>query len=215
MIVTFSGIDCCGKSTQIDLLSDYLRSCGYRPIRLWIRGGYTPRLCAVKNGLRALLGKEIIPSGDGVSRQAFMRAAFRRRLWLYLACLDLWLECVLHVRWLRARGFWVLCDRYIEDTEIDFSMYFPDEHVSEWWSWRLLRRFAVNPDRAFFLDLSFAESSRRSMQKNEPFPENDGRRQMRASYYAATRHCQDWCVLDASRSIHELHNDVLRQITAR
>ncbi len=42
-----------------------------------------------------------------------------------------------------------ICDRYLDDTRIDFALNFPEEHVETWWLWRFAVRFAPQPDVAF------------------------------------------------------------------
>ncbi len=211
-LLTFSGIDCCGKSTQIELLESSLRAAGRRPICLWVRGGYTPRLTAARTAVRRLMGKKAFPAGHTAQRQAFMKRAGRRHFWLRMAILDLIVECVLRVRWLRLMGRTVICDRSLDDTEIDFAIHFPEDHVADWRSWRLLRRLAAKPDAAFLLDLSFEESARRSREKNEPFPEADEQRRVRAQFYAAAKQKRTWLVIDALSDIERIHREIVRQI---
>jgi thymidylate kinase len=207
-LVTFSGIDCCGKSTQIQLLEDVLRERDQRPVRLWIRGGYTPRLAEARALARRMLGKRAAPPGETTQRQAFMKNRAKRRLWLYLAIADLFVECVVRVRWLRLLGHSVICDRYLVDSEIDFSLNFAEDNVPQWRSWRLLCKLAANPDHAFLLDLPFEESARRSREKKEPFPEKDELRRLRADCYVARRDARAWHVLDGYRSIEQLHREI-------
>ena len=185
---------------------------GRQSTRLWIRGGYTPRLCAAKSAIRNLLGKIAAPPGESNQREAYMRAPGRRRFWLHMAVLDLYVECLVRVRWLGRRGRCVLCDRYLDDTEIDFAIHFPDDHVNEWPSWRLLRRLAPKPDHAFLLDLSFQDSARRSLEKGEPFPEDDQRRRMRACYYDVAKQKIPWRLLDALRTVDQLHCEVVSDL---
>ena len=42
MIIVFSGVDCAGKSTQIELLKKEFLGQGIESQSLWSRGGYTP-----------------------------------------------------------------------------------------------------------------------------------------------------------------------------
>lgn len=51
-MISISGIDCCGKSTQIELLCEELKSKGQKCEVIWSRGGYTPGIQAVKRFFR-------------------------------------------------------------------------------------------------------------------------------------------------------------------
>ena len=55
MLISFSGLDCAGKSTQISLLKEYLQGKGYEVSEVWSRGGYTPGIETMKKILRTLL----------------------------------------------------------------------------------------------------------------------------------------------------------------
>ncbi len=211
-MTSLSGIDCCGKSTQIALLREYLQSRGEKPVVLWVRGGYTPRLVGARALLRRSVGQTVLPAGDTAKRRAYMSNPWRRRLWLHLAILDLFIECAVRIRWLQYGGKTVICDRYLEDTEIDFAIHFPRDNVTRWLSWRVLRRLAVKPQIKFLLDLPYEESRRRSVEKNEPFPDNDELRSLRARYYADARQAGGWTVLDACRPAADLHAEILRQL---
>ena len=51
-MISISGIDCCGKSTQIELLCEELKSKGQKCEVIWSRGGYTPGIQVVKGIFR-------------------------------------------------------------------------------------------------------------------------------------------------------------------
>jgi thymidylate kinase len=211
-LITFSGIDCCGKSTQIKLLESWLRGQGAQPEYRWLRAGYTPLFSALKSGVRSLTGKKLLPQGDTPRRQAFMQGNRRSKLWLTLAILDLGFETAVRVRWLRLMGKTVICDRHLADSEIDFKINFPHHNVANWKLWTLVKRMAAKPDHAFLLDLPVKESLRRSAEKNEPFAEREELRQIREALYREARQHGAWFALDAQRSIDSLHKEVLRKV---
>jgi thymidylate kinase len=213
VLIVFSGLDGAGKSTQIELLLNDLRTQGKQPIYLWVRGGYTPLFNAAKAAMRRLSGgRAVPPSGRSAARTEAMRQPWKRRLWLILAILDLMLVYGIQVRWWQWRGMPVVCDRYVGDTLVDFRLNFPQEPVEQWWLWRLLAFTAPAPDAAFLLLIPVAESLRRSQLKNEPFPDTAEVLAARLAHYEALAAQGYWQVLDGRSSIADLHRHIKDQI---
>ena len=49
---------------------------------------------------------------------------------------------------------------------------FPQENIQKWWIWKLLKITSLNPDVHFILVISTLISKKRSIEKNEPFPDS-------------------------------------------
>ena len=62
-LISFSGVDCSGKSTQISAVIDRMRQRGERPFYIWLRVGYTPLFSALKDVMRRLFGHWQKPQG--------------------------------------------------------------------------------------------------------------------------------------------------------
>ncbi|MDH3648529.1 MAG: hypothetical protein OEQ53_02545 [Saprospiraceae bacterium] len=172
MLIAFSGVDGAGKSTQIQMLTDRFEKEGIDCKVIWSRGGYTPLFVKMKN----LLGVSR-STNENVAKQSSIRTRslernWVRRLWLTLAIVDLFLLYSIYFRWLMLRGKYVIADRYILDTAIDFKINFPAEKAENWWLWKLMNFFSPKPNRYFLLLIPVEESRRRSIQKNEPFPDS-------------------------------------------
>jgi thymidylate kinase len=202
-VISFSGVDCSGKSTQISALTDELRRRGERPFYLWFRIGYTPLFLALKNAARRLLGKGRLPHGQSQQRDRFMRSGWKRSLWLHLAFADMAFQTAVRIRVLRLLGRVVLCDRYIEDSEMDLMMNF-GERAAQLPAWKAVKALAAAPDVRIFLDLPFDESLRRSLLKNEPFPDAEETRLRRAGLYEAFKTHGSYSIIDARMSIAEI-----------
>jgi thymidylate kinase len=172
LVIALSGVDCAGKTTQRAGLVGVLRSLGSEPLTFWSRAGYTPGLKALEKALRRLRGRRGSPR-SGVSsrpggyprRAASLRNPLVRWLWLRAALLDLWVSYGLRLRWWRATGRVVICDRYLLDCLVDFRVNFSAERVEELLLFRLLRRTAVRPDAAFCLLIPAELSARRASAK--------------------------------------------------
>lgn len=202
-IISFSGVDCSGKSTQIASVADKLRERRERPFYLWLRIGYTPTFCALKNAARRVLGHKRLPQGKSAQRASFMSSGWKRSLWLHLAFADMVFETAVHIRVLTLLGYRVLCDRYIEDSEMDLIMNF-GERAAQLPAWKIVKTLAITPDVRIFLDLPFEESLQRSILKNEPFPDPEETRRRRASLYEPLKTRGYYCIIDARMSTTEI-----------
>ena len=173
LIIAFSGVESSGKSTQIDLLLDHLKSQECKPIYLWTRPGYTPLMSAAKRTLRGLSGRRKAASEEGVSekpgqypkRAGSFRSSIKRRMWLTVSLADLfWTYCI-YLRLLRLRGRTVLLDRYLMDAIVDFRVNFPDQQVDRGIAFRLVRRFAAKSAAAYCLLIPAKESIKRTQSR--------------------------------------------------
>lgn len=182
-LVAFSGVDGAGKSTQIDLLREALEA-RQRPTRVfWARGGYTPVLGGLKALTRRFFPRALPEPGRSSERVRRFASPRLRRLWLALAILDLGIYWGLGLRaWRRKNGV-AIADRYISDSLLDFKLNFPQEHVEDWWLWRMLCRCVPRPSLQLVLVVPVEESEERSRRKNEPFSDPPEVRMARLEYY--------------------------------
>jgi thymidylate kinase len=171
MIVVFSGTDGSGKSTQIEMLINKFRIKGFRTKYIWVRGGYTPLFSALKKILRMLAAKKIPDAGDSPSRDKLLKKKSVSSAWLAIAILDLLMFYGVYIRTMSWLGTVVVCDRYIEDTLIDFKINFPDTFDDQSFLWKLLVLFAPRSNQSFLLFVPVDVSLIRSKMKGEPFPD--------------------------------------------
>ena len=170
--VTFSGTDGAGKSTQISILKNDIISKGGKCYVLWARGGYTNNFEFLKNIIRYFFKSSLPPRGVNSSRTIAMKNPFISKVWLNLAIFDLCFYWIIYLRIKLIQGNFVICDRFIEDTKLDFMINFPDIEFEKMILWRILKAFICKADFSFLLYISAGESIKRSKLKNEPFPDD-------------------------------------------
>ncbi len=208
MIISLSGIDCAGKSTQLDCLERALIERGHSVRRVWFRPGYSPLM----DKLRLALRKARPGSLPSASAPKAREAAFSRRgvsqAWVAMAVLDTLVNLATHVRWLSLRGETVLCDRYIEDAMVDLSLRFPELVEPEGRLRKTLVNACPTPDIAFLLTLSKEELARRAAIKAEPFEDPPEIRSARYARYMSLAEAGHFVVINAEAPI----NDVTRSL---
>lgn len=209
-LIIFSGMDGAGKSSQIDLLNDTLISNGHRTKRIWVRGGYTPIFSFMKRMLRKSRSGAISAEGSSGARERKFESPRVRKVWLILAILDMFLVYGIHLRWFRLRQFTVLCDRYVEDTLLDFKRNFPAEDVESWLLWRVLCRMAPRPNYRFLLMVTPKLSTERGKLKDEPFPDSLETLSWRYERYLEFSASGGWVVLDCVQSIDAVQSEISR-----
>lgn len=183
MIIALSGMDGSGKSTQVSILQEFFSSNGKASIILWTRGGYTPGFLWLKSLLRVILGRHLPPPGKSPSRDNSLSRPFVARLWLSIAIIDLLFYLGIYLRLQHIRGRVVICDRYIDDTRLDFKRNFPHISFENFLLWRVLEWAVPVPDVSLLLWIPVEFSLNRSINKNEPFPDNEETLQWRLESY--------------------------------
>ena len=203
MIITFSGLDGAGKSTQIECLSERLLSEGYHVKVVWARGGYTHGFEFLKKLLRRLMGKKLVPSGQSKDRTQKLERPIIQKIWLTIAILDLIFLWGLYVRLLGNRERIVICDRYLNDTLLDFRKNFSATNVEESILWRLLTAITPAPDHAFLFWVPIETSMQRSIDKAEPFPDSKETLEWRLAAYMdqSTFPLHKYALIDGRNSI--------------
>lgn len=213
MLITISGIDSSGKSTQIKNFQSYFNKQGKSNTLRWSRGGYTPGVNLLKSIIR-LSPKKIIPSQadvDKINQQ--VKRPIISRIWLNISILDLILYYGIWFRILLLRYNVVIADRYVWDSLIDFKLRFSQYNIENMLLWRLLTKFYKHPNKSIILTLNAEESLTRSIKKNEPFMESFESRQERISLYYSLISKNKWnVVIDGGQPINNVFYDIIKAI---
>lgn len=210
MIITFSGMDGAGKSSQIELLIKRLNEEGYSTTKIWSRGGYTPGFVLLKSLLRKIMRKSVPPSGRSAERTRLITNPRMSRLWLALAIADMILLYGIKFRIQSLLGKIVICDRYLDDTRLDFALNFPHVQSEKMWLWKLLQWSTPKPNVSFLLLLPVKISIERSKVKNEPFPDDEVTLVDRLNAYSDSRIFlrSRYILIDGNDSINDISTDI-------
>lgn len=206
-MISFSGIDCSGKSTQIELLVKYLNNKGIKTEVVWSRGGYTPGVDFLKKIIRC--GKEATKEERlKQSEKANSNSKVRKLLFL-ISLMDLWRFYTISLR-IKGIRKTIICDRYIWDTYIDFKMKYPEYDFEHGFWWNLTLKTMVKPDPSFCLVIPAEVSMYRSTLKEEPFPEPVEVRQERINWYIRELKNNRWqYIIDATMPVEVVCRNIL------
>lgn len=210
-MITFSGIDCSGKSTQIEKYCLVLDKQGKKYEVIWSRGGYTPGIMLLKKLFRNNKGKtreQIVAFSQETNSNP------RKRKLLFIAGeIDLLLYYSIVLRLKELTGKTIICDRYIWDTYIDYRMRYPDYDIDNDLLWKRILKWMKKPDQSVVLTIPADESMRRSELKEEPFPEDKEKRIERINLYMKEILNGRWMhVIDADKPIEEVFKELISLI---
>lgn len=211
MLIVFSGTDGAGKSSQVQLLKHWCYKQGMKSGHLWARGGYTPSFNALKRLARLFSGNRLPKAGNSSERLQALSKPGVSYLWLSIAIIDLIIYWGIYLRIMCLFCRVVICDRYIDDTRLDFRRNFPCISFERMVLWRMLERCTPNPDAAFLLLVPVDETIRRSRQKCEPFPDDAPTLEWRLqSYMSISRFpLARYSCLDCRRSVTDVSEEIV------
>ena len=180
-MITFSGIDCSGKSTQIETIKKYYEGKGIKVRVIWSRGGYTSWVEGIKTFIRK---DKHLSEAEKADYRAKINGNHRKaKLLLWASIVDLIRYYGIVFRWIEMTGTVLLCDRYIWDTYIDFSLKYKDIEFEKWLCWKAMLKLIKQPDKSIIFTIPIEESMRRSLEKSDPHSEPCDERRIRIQRY--------------------------------
>lgn len=211
MIVSFSGIDSAGKSTQLELLRAYCDERRLRTVTKWSKARGTPLVVFLKKLVRR--DGKMDDAGKQEYRKAFFADPKKEKFLYRVSMLDLCWYWSIHYRLLNLTHRYVFCDRYLWDTAVELQFDFPHVDLESSVLWKLVRKLAAKPKVSFVFFVPAEISLERDQQKNAAGIEDIALKRQKIALYRAYAEQNCWTnVMDGLLPREELHAQVLRAL---
>lgn len=189
-LISFSGFDGAGKSTQVKLLQDYLQRNGQRVFVTEAMFGYF----ALKPVISLLRAATSSPVLGPVTRNKNSLL----KLWFIPAFIDVWLGYILKIRPMLSKYDFVIADRFYTDmwANLAYYGYLPQLALG------IFLKFLPKPDRAFILSLD----PKIVQQRESEFPPDYYADQ--AKIYNSLPKYVDFYIIDASQEQKKVFREI-------
>ncbi|QBY03127.1 hypothetical protein E2K93_01525 [Thalassotalea sp. HSM 43] len=186
MILSFSGLDGCGKSSIIEAITERVNN-KHSQINvkcIWTRVGYTPFINFLKDCLRKSKLKSVPSPGRSRQRTNTLNKKPVRFLWISISLLELIYIFSIKLRF-RSNKDLILLDRQIDDSIIDLSILFGEDIQRSWYVKVLLYVLKVTSVNYYKIgiEIDLPTSDYRCSIKYEPFPDLPEEKIIRHKYY--------------------------------
>jgi len=213
MIISFSGIDSAGKTTQIDKLTAYLDICKEKYVKKWSKARGTPGVEFLKNLVRK--DNPSLQSDDEkvAARKEVYKSVRKQKLLFIASLLDLCWYWGIYYRWLNFTHRYLICDRYLWDTYVELKHDFYSIDIDQSFLWKVVKLLAPVPKVSFVFIIPPELSLERDLQKGTDGTEDIERKKSKINVYLQLVKLKKWThVMDGTKSREDLHQEVLNII---
>lgn len=215
MVISFSGIDSAGKSTQIDLLKKYCEGHGIKYTVKWSKARATPCVEFIKRIVRR--DKHMSHEEKLQKRELVFANTRRKKLLLFASLFELCFYWGVYFRILKIKYPCLILDRYIWDSYVEVKTDFYGVNFDKWLLWKLLTRVSLKPDRSILLTVPMEVSLARDVDKTDTTVENPAvidsikRKTEKINTYFRLIEEGRWdSIIDGTRSREDVHDEVMK-----
>lgn len=207
-MVSFSGIDSSGKTTQINMLYDYCVKNGIRVKKIWGKARGTPGVMLVKSIVRR--DRKMNFEQKMSYREQIYKSTVKKKLLLIASILDLCWYFGIYYRFLDFFNTVLICDRYIWDTYVELKTEFSGIEIDRWPLWKFAVSVSPKPETSFVFAITAEESLKRDAEKNDATPDSLNIKKAKISMYMDLMEEGKWTnVMDGLKPIDEIHKSIL------
>ncbi|MBO5837432.1 MAG: hypothetical protein J6Q92_06025 [Oscillospiraceae bacterium] len=211
MIVSFSGIDSAGKTTQIDLLYNYCKAHKLGVKKVWSKARGTPGVVLLKEIVRR--DKHMDEQEKKEYRKNVFQSPQKQKLLYVASMLDLCWYWGVYYRILGVFNRILICDRYLWDTYVELQQDFPCVDVDKSWLWKIIKFLAPTPKVSFVFVIPAEVSLARDHQKNAAGIEDIAIKEKKIATYLKCVKKNCWThVMNGMDTIDNLHQKVLETV---
>lgn len=208
-VVSFSGIDGCGKSTQIEIISSKWISQGVKVKIIWARPGSTPCLLLAKKIYRTVF-RSAPKVGRSQERTRMLKSSYMGKLWLYLSMMEIVVIYAIITRLYAFLNYRVLCDRNFADSLIDYEVMLGKRYYDTKFG-RIMRNIC-SADVSVLFDITIAESEKRCADKYEPYPDLPEEKKHRHNLYQKYKSTYSDITIDGELPKQEIADILMAQV---
>lgn len=211
MVVSFSGIDGAGKTTQINLLTDYCDKHKIKYIKRWSKARGTPGIMFIKQLVRR--DKGMNQEEKLAHREEIYNSSWKKNVLFVLSMIDLCFYWGIYLRYIKRTCDLLILDRYLWDTYVEVSNEFHIENLSNHLLWKLVKFCAIKPEVSLLLTIPAEESLRRDLLKGEITTDALELKQAKTNMYMMLKEKGAWnTCIDSMTTIEHTHKEILKAL---